>query len=110
MVNKLAKIAEIGQQIQMRKEFLNLRGKEFLSLYDKYQKLWSGYFEKQVDEYIQYLENNPQLVIEIKKATVDFEKENEDQLLAVYELGMTIEEAEVQKQMTFGVSIGIDLE
>ena len=70
----------------MRKEFLNLRGKEFLTLHDKFQKLWAKYFERQVDEYIQYLDNNPQLVIEIKKASSDFEQENEDQLLAVYEL------------------------
>ena len=92
----------------MQKDTLEQRGKEYTKLFMKFTKLWTGYFDKQVEEYIAYADNNPQMFVEMRKDIGDsFEEENIQELIDIYTLGMTIQDAIVQSEITIGLSIDI---
>lgn len=95
--------------IRIREDLLEIRGKEYTKLFIKFSELWAWYFNKQVDEYLLYVENNPQLFVEMRKAATgdEFMKKNIEQLANIYMLGMTVQEKTIQDDIAVGLSFDI---
>lgn len=107
---QLSKIAFLKcQVVGMLKSAEAKRGKQYAKNFKAFAKLWSAYFDEQADEYIKYLEDNPQLTIGIQKLANDeeFQKDVADGLADTYILGMTLQELDIQEQLTIGLSFDI---
>ncbi len=99
----------LKEMLRIQKDLQEMRGKKYAKLFRKFVKLWAGYFDRQVDEYIAYVDNNPQMFITVQKDSAsDFEDENVKQLADLYVLGMELQEIDVQEQLSIGLSFDIE--
>lgn len=108
MENNLTQLILTKEVLQTQKDMLDQRGKKFARLFRSYVKMWAAYFDRQVKDYIAFVENNPQMFVEIKKdANGEFDQENIDRLAELYMLGMEMQDADIQQQLAIGLKMDI---
>lgn len=96
-----------AESFRLLKVAQDMRGPKYRKAFAIFVKLWAEYFDKQVSEYIDYVENNPQMFIVRKEVDDEFNQSITDSILEVYTLGMTMQEADIQEQIEIGISMDI---
>ena len=105
-MENIKKLCIFRETLRLQKAMVDMRGGKFAKLFHGFSRLWSEYFDRQAEQYLASIENNPQMFTELKKdASGDFEKENADRLFEIYTLGMLTQEEEIQTQLTVGLSL-----
>lgn len=104
----------------LKKTSTDIRWKAFITSVGKYQKVIAIYFSKQVQDYIDYIENNPQMFSWIKEVTLEkFKKISDEDMDGMIDdiIEFTMEafiqwqnftEKDIQKDITTWVSFDID--
>ncbi len=97
-----------AEAFMMRRSAEKARGSEYVKVFDRFVKIWIKRFEAQVETYIAYVDDNPQMFVEIRKEDeYGFDEELTDEIFAAYSLGLTAGEIDIQEQLTIGLSMDI---
>ncbi len=99
---------------KLAKDALELRGKEFAQAFGRFSELWTGYFEKQAADYLDFVARNPNVfpAEDIKKLSNEeeaaFRQSVINELIVAYSLGRESQFADIVAELSVDVSFELD--